>query len=134
MNKYLMRFLKCISILLVFVTLSCSFGEMNSDSNALHFIENETSQREKKIAGTLDATEIISSGEIFSPSLQALLIKRLSSGKNGGSANEMQVSVYSITLIFSITFLAFLTLCLSVLSDSHRFILRYIHSMDGKNA
>ena len=135
MNRYLMKFSKCISIvLLVFVTLSCPFWELTNDSNSANVLGNETLQWEQKIAGTLSATEIISSGELFSPSLQALMVKRLSVRKNGCSANEIQVSDYRIARIWSVTFLTFFLLCLSAFTDSHRVILRYIHSMDGKKA
>ena len=135
MNRYLMKFSKCISIvLLVFVTLSCPFWELTSDSNSANVLGNETLQWEQKIAGTLSATEIISSGELFSPSLQALMVKRLSVRKNGCFANEIQVSDYRIARIWSVTFLTFFLLCLSAFTDSHRVILRYIHSMDGKKA
>ena len=139
MNRYLMKFSKCISIvLLVFVTLSCPFWELTNDSNSANVLGNETLQWEQKIAGTLSATlsatEIISSGELFSPSLQALMVKRLSVRKNGCSANEIQVSDYRIARIWSVTFLTFFLLCLSIFTDSHRVILRYIHSMDGKKA
>ena len=139
MNRYLMKFSKCISIvLLVFVTLSCPSWELTNDSNSANVLGNETLQWEQKIAGTLSATlsatEIISSGELFSPSLQALMVKRLSVRKNGCSANEIQVSDYRIARIWSVTFLTFFLLCLSAFTDSHRVILRYIHSMDGKKA
>ena len=135
MNRYLMKFSKCISIvLLVFVTLSCPFWELTNDSNSANVLGNETLQWEQKIAGTLSATEIISSGELFSPSLQALMVKRLSVRKNGCSANEIQVSDYRIARIWSVTFLTFFLLCLSAFTDSHKVILRYIHSMDGKKA
>lgn len=135
MNRYLMKFSKCISIvLLALVTLSCPFWELTNDSNSANVLGNETLQWEQKIAGTLSATEIISSGEIFSPSLQALMVKRLSVRKNGCSANEIQVSDYRIARIWSVTFLTFFLLCLSAFTDSHRVILRYIHSMDGKKA
>ncbi|MGN0427897.1 MAG: hypothetical protein ACI4F0_08870 [Agathobacter sp.] len=135
MNRYLMKFSKCISIvLLVFVTLSCPFWELTNDSNSANVLGNETLQWEQKIAGTLSATEIISSGEIFSPSLQALMVKRLSVRRNGCSANEIQVSDYRIARIWSVTFLTFFLLCLSAFTGSHRVILRYIHSMDGKKA
>lgn len=133
MNRYLMKFSKCISIVLL-VTLSCPFWELTNDSNFANVLGNETLQWEQKIAGTLSATEIISSGEIFSPSLQALMVKRLSVRRNGCSANEMQVSDYRIARIWSVTFLTFFLLCLSTFTDSHRVILRYIHSMDGKKA
>ena len=135
MNRYLMKFSKCISIvLLVLVTLSCPFWELTNDSNSANVLGNEALQWEQKIAGTLSATEIISSGEIFSPSLQALMVKRLSVRRNGCSVNEIQVSDYRIARIWSVTFLTFFLLCLSAFTDSHRVILRYIHSMDGKKA
>ena len=135
MNRYLMKFSKCISIvLLVLVTLSCPFWELTNDSNSANVLGNETLQWEQKIAGTLSATEIISSGELFSPSLQALMVKRLSVRRNGCSVNEIQVSDYRIARIWSVTFLTFFLLCLSTFTDSHRVILRYIHSMDGKKA
>lgn len=135
MNSFYDMYKKYLSILILFTILSFSFGECVLNQSAFLGINGTyPSGNQKYVADTLGQTEILDAEEITTVSFYTVIIRQLSSRKNNANfLNNLCVLAYYIPTIFLI-FQIVLWLCLNISNNSHKYILRFIHSKDGKKA
>ena len=124
---------KHLSIILVFLTILCSFVGFRND-NTLCSTNESPFEKNTYVTNETNLYEVIGPEEISGSTYHAAIIRQLSARKNAVSMLVIHILLDNMlpTLFLFVFFIS--SLYCYAQSSSHRFIINFIHNKDGQKA
>ncbi|MGN0436665.1 MAG: hypothetical protein ACI4D8_08555 [Wujia sp.] len=133
MKLFSLKDKKFINIFIIILVLFCFISGLQYDA-VLEANNSQALQKGIYISDIDEYMEITDVDEITLSAYHTTLIRQVFSKKSSQGLFGMEAIAYNAAQLLFFVCLLFSYICLFKIRDSHRYIINYIHSTDGKKA